>query len=270
MINFHEVFFGYENNKWVVENLNFTFDKGQFVSIIGSNGSGKSTIARLTNGLLIPQEGKVFVDGISTSDPKTGSSIVAKVGIVFQNPDNQFIGMTVEEDIAFGLENLNIERAESRRRIIEISKMLDIEKYLYSPPAILSGGEKQKVAIAGALVLTPDYLVLDEVTALLDPTSRKEIVSIVKSLVRNQGIGVLYITHNTEEIMDADYIIAVNKGKIVSEGIVKEVFKDVEYLHSIGISVPGDIYASYNLKKKGLLGRDIFFEEEIIKNLCSK
>jgi len=268
MIEFHEVFFEYENSKWAVEDLNFSFDKGQLVSIIGANGSGKSTIARLTDGLLIPQRGKVLVDGFSTDDSKVGPSIRTRVGIVFQNPDNQFIGMTVEEDIAFGLENLNIERSEAHRKIIEVSKILDLEKYLSSPPSILSGGEKQKVAIAGALVLTPDYLVLDEVTALLDPISRKDIISIVESLVKNQGIGVLYITHNTEEIIDSDYIIAISKGKIVNKGTSKEVFKNVDYLHSIGVSVPGDVYISYHLKKRGLLSEDVFFEKEIIEKLC--
>jgi len=268
MIEFREVFFEYEDNKWAVENLNFSFDKGQFVSIIVGNGSGKSTIARLTNGLLLSQKGKVIVDGITTDDPNIGNSIKAKVGIVFQNPDNQFIGMTVEEDIAFGLENLNVDRNEAHRRVTEVSEMLGIEKYLSSPPSILSGGEKQKVAIAGALVLTPEYLVLDEVTSLLDPISRREIISIVKSLVKNQGIGVLYITHNTEEIVDSDYIVAINKGKIVTKGKAKEVFSNVEYLHSIGVSVPGDIYVSYYLKKRGLLSEDVFFEQEIIKRLC--
>jgi energy-coupling factor transport system ATP-binding protein len=268
MIEFHDVSFEYEDGKWAVENLKFSLDKGQFVSVIGGNGSGKSTIARLTNGLLLPQKGKIYVDSVPTDDPHLANSIKAKVGIVFQNPDNQFIGMTVEEDIAFGLENLNFNWKEAHQRVMEVSKLLGIEKYLPSPPSFLSGGEKQKVAIAGALVLTPEYLVLDEVTSLLDPVGRKEILLIVKSLVKSQGIGVLYITHNTDEIVDSDYIIAIKKGKIVTEGKVKEVFDNVEYLHSIGVSVPGDIYVSYYLKKRGLLGSDVFFENEIIEKLC--
>jgi len=169
MIHFKDVSFAYKEGKWAVRHINFTVNKGEFVSIIGGNGSGKSTIARLSDGLLLPQEGSVFVDEMNSHAKKDEFLIKEKVGVVFQNPDNQFVGTTVEEDIAFGLENIGIERVEAKARIKQISSLLGIDKYLHGSPSYLSGGEKQKVAIASVLVMQPDYLVMDEITALLDP-----------------------------------------------------------------------------------------------------
>jgi energy-coupling factor transport system ATP-binding protein len=236
MIRFQNVYFAYEENSWAVENLSFTLKKGELVALLGSNGSGKSTIARLADGLLLPNKGKVFVDDIdSAKDPNL---LKSKVGIVFQNPDDQFVGTTVEEDIAFGLENLNVPRDEARRIILDIVRRLKIEKYLKSSPSMLSGGEKQKVAIAGALAMRPDYLVLDEITALLDPVSRKEIFDLVTSIARDSNIGVLYITHISEEALLLHRIILLSQGKKVKEGTVQEIFSDRELLQSVGVSMP--------------------------------
>lgn len=247
MIQFENVYFAYEKEDWAVENLSFKLGKGEFVALLGSNGSGKSTIARLTDGLLLPNKGNVFVDGINSKD--ASHILKSKVGIVFQNPDDQFVGTTVEEDIAFGLENLNVEREEARKRIYEISKRLGIFKYLKSSPSMLSGGEKQKVAIAGVLAMQPDYLVLDEVTALLDPISRKEIFNLVHSIAVERNIGVLYITHISEEVVPIERIILISNGKKIKEGRSGEIFSDYQLLESIGVSVPA-VFRVYSFLKE--------------------
>ncbi len=247
MIRFESVYFAYEKGKWAVENLNFEIKKGEFVALLGSNGSGKSTIARLTDGLLLPNKGNVFVDGINSKD--SPNILKSKVGIVFQNPDDQFVGTTVEEDIAFGLENLNIERKEAHRRVYEITKRLGIFRYLKSSPSMLSGGEKQKVAIAGVLAMQPDYLVLDEVTALLDPVSRKEIFNLVYTIAGESNIGVLYITHISEEVLPVERIILISNGKKIKEGGSEEIFSDYKVLESVGVSVPA-IFKVYSFLKR--------------------
>jgi energy-coupling factor transport system ATP-binding protein len=268
MIAFENVQFSYEDGNWVLKDLNFEVKEGEFVSIIGSNGSGKSTIARLSSGLLVSQNGKVSVDGNSFNDPIAARAAREKVGIVFQNPDNQFIGMTVEEDMAFGLENFNIAREEAHLRVEEISKALKIDKFLSFPPSMLSGGEKQKVAIAGALVLSPKYLILDEITSLLDPQSSVDILANVKSLVQERGIGVLYVTHKPEEALTSDKIIVISNGTVVLTGSPLEVFRNVSLLEGIGVSVPGAVSVSYRLKEAGLLKSIYFDSTEILRKLC--
>jgi len=246
MIQFENVYFAYEKEDWAVENLSFKLNKGEFVALLGSNGSGKSTIARLADGLLLPNKGNVYVDGINSKNSL--NVLKSKVGIVFQNPDDQFVGTTVEEDIAFGLENLNIEREEAHKRVYEISRRLNIFKYLKSSPSMLSGGEKQKVAIAGVLAMQPDYLVLDEITALLDPVSRREIFSLVYSIVKESNIGVLYITHISEEVVPVERIILISNGKKIKEGKSADIFSDYQLLESIGVSVPA-VFRVYSFLK---------------------
>jgi len=268
MLAFKSVYFAYEDNDWVLKDLNFEIGEGEFVSIIGCNGSGKSTIARLSSGLLVSQKGEVSVDGGSFSDPSQVRNARKKVGIVFQNPDNQFIGMTVEEDIAFGLENYNVDRVEAHRRVEEISSSFKIDKYLKFPPSMLSGGEKQKVAIASVLALYPKYLVLDEITSLLDPQSRLEILEFVRFIAHERKISLLYITHNPEEAVTSDKMIVISEGKAMFDGPPLEIFKNVPLLENIGVSVPGEASISYRLKEAGLL-KDIYFDsKEIIRNLC--
>jgi energy-coupling factor transport system ATP-binding protein len=265
MIRFENACFAYEEENWAVENLNFSIEKGEFVALIGSNGSGKSTIARLTDGLFLHQKGKVSVDNLDSK--KFSSKLKEKVGLVFQNPDDQFVGTTIEEDIAFGLENMQIPRAEAKKRIKEMANILKIEQYLHSSPSMLSGGEKQKAAIAAVLVMRPEYLVLDEITALLDPVARKEILSFVYSFSKKNKIGVLYITHITEEALLADKAILISRGKIVKSGAPSDIFLDKEFLNSIGISVPLPIYISSYLKELGLFSEIMLSEEEILNKI---
>ncbi|NIA10776.1 MAG: energy-coupling factor transporter ATPase [Nitrospiraceae bacterium] len=266
MIRFENVYFSYEKENWAVEDLGFTIENGEFVALAGSNGSGKSTIARLTDGLFLPQKGRVLVDGLNSKE--NAALLKSKVGLVFQNPDDQFVGTTVEEDIAFGLENLAVPRGEAKARIKKIINILNIKQYLHSSPAMLSGGEKQKVAIAGVLVMQPDYLVLDEITALLDPLSRKEILNLVYSIAKKNNIGVLYITHIIDEALLADKVILISEGKKVKEGIPSEVFNDKKFLNSIGVAVPIPVYISSELSKKGLVENIVTSEEELLNEIC--
>ena len=265
MIRFENVYFAYEKEKWAVENLSFKLEKGEFVALLGSNGSGKSTIARLADGLLLPNKGNVYVDDINSKDAP--HILKSKVGIVFQNPDDQFVGTTVEEDIAFGLENLNIEREEAHRRVHEISRRLNIFKYLKSSPSMLSGGEKQKVAIAGVLAMQPEYLVLDEITALLDPISRKEIFNLVLSIAMENNIGVLYITHISEEVVPIKRIILISNGHMIKEGNGEEIFSDCKLLESAGVSVPA-IFRVYSfLKGKLNISAGLLSENALLNKL---
>jgi len=268
MIRFENVSFAYEEGKWAVQHINFNVKKGEFISIIGGNGSGKSTIARLSDGLLVPQEGNVFVDGLNSKVDEDSTLMKRHVGLVFQNPDNQFVGSTVEEDLAFGLENIGIERKEAKRRIEQVSSLLGIKKYLYSPPTALSGGEKQKVAIAGVLVMQPDYLVMDEVTALLDPTGRKEIVNLIHSLLEKQ-IGIIYITHITEEVLRSDRVIVLNNGKIVKEDKPEAILQDVNLLNANGIAPLPSVIVSQELKKANIIDKTFLLDDALIDSLCS-
>jgi len=268
MICFKNVSFAYKEAKWAVRHINFTVKKGEFVSIIGGNGSGKSTIARLSDGLLVPQEGTVFVDELNSNIDKDSILMKGKVGIVFQNPDNQFVGTTVEEDIAFGLENIGVEREEAKSRIKQISSLLGIDKYLYSSPSYLSGGEKQKVAIAGVLVMQPDYLVMDEITALLDPLGRREILSLVYSIAKDKHIGVLYITHITKEVLGSDRVIVLSKGKKLKESIPQVILQDTDLLNSAGVALLPSVIVSKELKKLGIINKSFLLEKNLVDSLC--
>ncbi len=264
MIEFDNVYFSYGNG-WAVEDFNLKIKKGEFVALLGSNGSGKSTVARLTNGLFLPDKGNIFIDGKETS--KARDELKAKVGLVFQNPDDQFVGTTVEEDIAFGLENLAIEREEAKRRIMEIAELLDIKKYLRSSPSMLSGGEKQKVAIAGVLVMQPEYLILDEITALLDPVSRKEIFNFVFSIAKEKNMGVLYITHMSNEALNADRVVLIHQGKKISEGTPQNVFSNFSLVRSCGVSIPDSLYIAEKLSEFGVIPKREYTEKEILEIL---
>ncbi len=265
MIRFENVYFSYEESNWAVENLSISIEKGEFVALLGSNGSGKSTIARLANGLFLPNKGAVLIDGKPTSEIREQAK--AKVGLVFQNPDDQFVGTTVEEDLAFGLENLGIERREAKERIARISELLKIKQYLRSSPSMLSGGEKQKVAIAGILVMQPDYLVLDEITALLDPASRKEIFSLVKDISEERGMGVLYITHISDESLSADKIILLDKGKKIAEGKPFDLLRSFVLLNSAGVSVPDSVFLSEHLQRLKVIKETVLTEEALLSEI---
>lgn len=232
---YHE---GTTQEKVALKDVNIEIPSPSFLAIIGANGSGKSTFARLLNGLLIPTHGDVIVDGLNSKDFENLWEIRKKVGLVFQNPDNQIIGMTVEEDVAFGCENLGLPPKEIEERIDFALKSVGMEEYRKYPPHLLSGGQKQRIAIAGILAMLPKYIVLDEPTTMLDPKGRKEIMGVIKKLYKEEKTSIILITHHMEEVVWADRIAVFNKGEIVLEGSPKEIFMKDEKLEEWGLSVP--------------------------------
>lgn len=235
----------------VINGLDLKIEKGSYVSIIGHNGCGKSTLAKLLCGILLPSEGAVFVDGMNTADEEKSFDIRRKCGMVFQNPDNQLVASVVEEDIAFAPENLGLPREEIRKRVDMALETVDMAQYAKHATYKLSGGQKQRIAIAGILAMCPECIVFDEATAMLDPTGRKEIVSAMKRLNREMGITVITITHYMNEAVEADRIIVMNKGEIISDGTPEEIFSDVEKLNSVSLSVPQVTELMYLLEKDG-------------------
>ncbi len=252
MIEFKNVSFSYLSPERidVLKNVNLKIDKGEFVSIIGRNGSGKSTLARLISVLLLPSEGEVFVDGMDTREEENLYKIRRKVGMVFQNPDNQIVSQIVEEDVAFGLENLNFPPDKIKEKVDEVLEEVGLYEFKNFPPHFLSGGQKQKLAIAGVLVMEPEYLVLDEPTSLLDPRGRRDVINLILKL-HKKGITIVLITHRMEEASMSQRVIVLNDGKIEMDGSPQDVFKEVERLRSIDLSVPPLTYLSYLLKKEG-------------------
>lgn len=234
-----------------VKNLSLNIERGSFTVILGHNGSGKSTLAKMLNGLNKPTSGDVFADGINTKDEETEIEVKRKVGMVFQNPDNQIIASIVEEDVAFGPENLGIPPKEIENRVEDALKAVDMWEFRKSTPHHLSGGQKQRIAIAGIIAMQPECLVLDEPTAMLDPKGRAEIISTLHRLNRDKGITVVLITHYMEEAENADRVIVMNDGEIIADDKPKIIFSDVERLKSVGLDVPQTAELLYNLKKNG-------------------
>lgn len=243
--------------------------KGEFIAVIGANGSGKSTLARHLNALLLPTEGKCIVAGMDTADDKNLWNIRQHVGMVFQNPDNQIVAAIVEEDVAFGPENIGVPPAEIRTRVDNALAAVGMTEYAKHAPHLLSGGQKQRVAIAGVLALEPDCIVLDEPTAMLDPRGRIEIVNTVKKLNREKNITVVYITHYMEEAMQADRIIAMEHGVIKMHGKPEEIFTKVKELHALGLETPLAAQAAFDLRQEGIkLADGIISNEELTEELC--
>lgn len=234
-----------------VKNLSLNIERGSFTVILGHNGSGKSTLAKMLNGLNKPTSGDVFADGINTKDEETEIEVKRKVGMVFQNPDNQIIASIVEEDVAFGPENLGIPPKEIEKRVEDALKAVDMWEFRKSTPHHLSGGQKQRIAIAGIIAMQPECLVLDEPTAMLDPKGRAEIISTLHRLNRDKGITVVLITHYMEEAENADRVIVMNDGEIIADDKPKVIFSDVERLKKVGLDVPQTAEILYNLKKNG-------------------
>lgn len=234
-----------------VKNLSLNIERGSFTVILGHNGSGKSTLAKMLNGLNKPTSGDVFADGINTKDEKTEIEVKRKVGMVFQNPDNQIIASIVEEDVAFGPENLGIPPKEIEKRVEDALKAVDMWEFRKSTPHHLSGGQKQRIAIAGIIAMQPECLVLDEPTAMLDPKGRAEIISTLHRLNSEKGITVVLITHYMEEAENADRVIVMNDGEIIADDKPKVIFSDVERLKKVGLDVPQTAELLYNLKKNG-------------------
>lgn len=222
----------------VFEHFNLSIEKGSFVAVLGHNGSGKSTIAKLANGIVVPQGGRVLVDGISTAEEDRLFDIRSRVGMVFQNPDNQIVSSIVEEDVAFGVENLGLPPAECRSRVDEALQRVGMYEYRLKAPNKLSGGQKQRVAVAGIIAMRPQCIVFDEPTAMLDPSGRAEVMQIAKELNRRDGITILFITHNMDEAVQADRVVVVDSGVIVKDGVPRDVFADVEGMKALGLDVP--------------------------------
>ena len=255
IIKFENVNFEYgenETSQTVLKDFDLKIEKGSFVSILGHNGSGKSTVARLMNGLRIPSSGTVTVDGFSTADDKNEFEIKKRVGLVFQNPDNQIIATVVEDDVAFEPENLGLPQEELRRRVDSALKAVDMYDERHKAPHLLSGGQKQRIAIAGILALEPECIVLDEPTAMLDPIGRREVLSTIMKLNREKGITVVLITHYMDEAALADRIVVMDDGKIILDDIPEKVFKEVEKLKAAGLSVPQSAEFAYRLKDIGI------------------
>ena len=256
--------------KRAVDNVSFSIKKGSFTVILGHNGSGKSTLAKLLNGLLKPTNGDVFVDGINTKDEDKEIEVKRKVGMVFQNPDNQLVASIVEEDVAFGPENLGLKPSVIRERVDEALKSVGMYEYRESTPHHLSGGQKQRIAIAGIIAMQPSCLILDEPTAMLDPKGRKEIVSTLHKLNKENGITVVLITHYMEEAEKADRVMVMNDGVIIDDNTPKEIFKKVEVLKSVGLSVPQTTEVLYALKQNGFnVSTDVLSIEETADVIAS-
>ena len=235
-----------------VDDVSLDIEKGSFTVILGHNGSGKSTLAKMMNGLNKPTKGDIFVDGINTKDEETDILVKRKVGMVFQNPDNQLVASIVEEDVAFGPENLGLEPKVIRERVDEALKSVGMYEFKDSTPHRLSGGQKQRIAIAGVIAMQPECLILDEPTAMLDPKGRKEIVETVLRLNKELGITVVLITHYMEEAEKADRVLVMNDGKFIADGKPKEIFSNVSLLKSVGLDVPQTTELLYMLNNNGM------------------
>ena len=252
----------------VLKGLDLTIPAGEFAAVLGHNGSGKSTLAKHFNAILLPTEGDVVVCGINTKDEDRLFDIRQQVGMVFQNPDNQIVATIVEEDVAFALENLGVPPEEIRRRVDEALKAVDMYEYREHAPHQLSGGQKQRVAIAGILAMRPEFIILDEPTAMLDPQGRREVLRTVKELNRDFGTTVVLITHYMDEAVQAGRVVVIDDGRILRDGTPKEVFTQVELLKSVGLDVPQVTELVYELRKAGVdLPLDILTEDECYEAL---
>ncbi|WP_283591305.1 energy-coupling factor transporter ATPase [Clostridium butanoliproducens] len=273
-IHSENLVFKYENNengdvKVAIDSVNIDINKGDFIVILGHNGSGKSTFAKHINALLVPTEGKLYVGGLDTSVEENVWNIRNKAGMVFQNPDNQIVATIVEEDVAFGPENLGVDPKEIRRRVDDSLKRVNMYEYKKHGPHLLSGGQKQRVAIAGILAMMPECIVLDEPTAMLDPSGRREVIKTIKDLNREYGITIVLITHYMEEAVEADKIYVMDSGKIVIEGTPKEVFKEVKTMKKLGLDVPQMTELAYELRKNSVdISEDILTIDEMVNELC--
>lgn len=252
----------------VFRNLNFSVERGEFVAVLGHNGSGKSTLVKCFNGINIPEEGDVIVNGYNTKDDEHLLDIRQSVGMVFQNPDNQIVATIVEEDVAFALENMGVEPKEIRRRIDDALKTVGMYEYREHAPHKLSGGQKQRVAIAGILAMRPDCILLDEPTAMLDPNGRKEVLKTIKMLNKEFGVTIVLITHYMDEAAQAERVVVMDSGEIVMNDTPKKVFSRVEELKNIGLDVPQVTELTHMLIDEGIsLDSEIITEDECVQAL---
>ena len=270
MISAENVHFSYDGKTEILKGITADIEKGQFVAVLGHNGSGKSTFARLINSILVPTEGKITVLGTDTSDEEKLYDIRRKVGMVFQNPDNQIVAAVVEEDVAFGLENTGVPPEEIRQRVDDALKAVGMYEYRKHSPGMLSGGQKQRVAIAGIIAMRPECIVLDEPTSMLDPAGRRDVMNTIKKLCGSYGITVLLITHYMDEAVQADRVIVIDEGRVILDGVPKNVFSNVEILKKAGLDVPQVTELVFKLRKQGIdIDPDVLTEEECVNALAS-
>ena len=255
--------------KNAVDDVSLNIEEGEFVVIIGHNGSGKSTLAKHFNGIFYPTQGDVYIKGMNTKDDSLIWEIRQKAGMVFQNPDNQIVATIVEEDVAFGPENLGIEKSIIRKRVDEALALVNMTEFAKKQPHNLSGGQKQRVAIAGIIAMRPDCIIFDEPTAMLDPSGRKEVVDTILKLNKEEGKTIIHITHFMDEATNADRVIVMDEGKITMQGKPREIFARVEELNALGLDVPQMTELSYELGLEGVrLRDDILTVEEMVDELC--
>jgi energy-coupling factor transport system ATP-binding protein len=269
MIKVNDVYFRYPDQEaYALEGISLHVEQGEWLAIVGHNGSGKSTLAKMLNGLHFPERGDVTVDG-TTLEEKSIWDIRSKIGMVFQNPDNQFVGATVEDDVAFGLENHGVPYESMVQRVNDALKRVHMEDFLDQEPHHLSGGQKQRVAIAGVVALQPDIIILDESTSMLDPKGKKEVLETVRNLKEKENLTVISITHDLEEAAKADRIIVLNRGEVFKEGTPQEIFLMEDELKELGLDSPFIIKLSGALKNTGVpLTKTYFTEEELVNELC--
>ena len=252
-----------------LDHITLTIEQGEFVAVLGHNGSGKSTFAKHLNGILSPKEGVLWVNNVDLSNGESIWEVRKDVGMVFQNPDNQIVATIVEEDIAFGPENIGVEPSEIRKRVDEAVATVEMDTYKRSSPNQLSGGQKQRIAIAGVIAMQPKCIVFDESTAMLDPIGRSQVMKTMQKLNKEQGITIVHITHYMQEAILADRIVIIDQGKILASGTPKEVFRDVDKIRQIGLDVPDATYLVSLLNRAGMnLDPSILTTEEVVRALC--
>lgn len=267
IIKVNDLFFEYEENVKTIDHINFEIQKGTYTTILGHNGSGKSTIAKLLMGLLEKKSGEIYVNGIPL-DEEHLNEVRSQIGIVFQNPDNQFIGATVRDDIAFGLENMCVEPEMMDEIINEFAQKVNMLEFLDHEPTKLSGGQKQRVAIAGILAMSPSIIILDEATSMLDPKGKKEINALVHQLNRDKNITVLSITHDIEEAATSDYVILLGNGQIIDQGKPEEVLMKQKQIEDLSLDIPFAYKISQGLQKRGIKIEKYINQEKLVKELC--
>ena len=273
MIEIENLYFSYNSdenseNVWALQGINLIIPAGQFVVVLGSNGSGKSTLAKHLNGMLAPTQGTCLVDNIDTRNQEQIFEIRKKVGMVFQNPDNQIVASIVEEDVAFGPENLGLPSEEIRSRVDWALEQVNMSAYKKQGPYFLSGGQKQRVAIAGVLAMKPQYIVLDESTAMLDPEGREEVIGVINQLRRESNITILLITHHMEEALEADRVIVMDQGKILLDGLPDEIFFQDTCLKQAGLEIPISVQLIRSLEKRKIQVATKIKIDELVNELC--
>ncbi|MEE0944725.1 MAG: energy-coupling factor transporter ATPase [Clostridia bacterium] len=262
--------YGDEEKHFVIEGLNLSIERGSFTAVLGHNGSGKSTLAKHFNAILLPESGKVYVDKMDTADEEMIYKIRSRAGMVFQNPDNQMVAAMVEDEVAFAPENMGVEPEEIRRRVDECLKIVNMTEFAEAAPSRLSGGQKQRIAIAAVLAMEPEYIILDEPTAMLDPVGRREVIKTIKMLNENKGMTVVLITHYMDEAAEADRVVVLDKGHITMDDTPKKVFSSIDKIKGTGLDVPQVTELVHYLRTKGVdLPDDIITVEECVEAILN-